>query len=213
MAPAGARRRSSFDYFVLAVLVAAVIIGLIFAVPRIFNFQQPSAGPTPRTASEPKMQTAPTPAAETNPVKPEPAASKPVNRPAETPTPAAATAVLRTDSPTSAPVRAKSAGEVAGRGQVLDQVLPKPAPKALDTIQGTVRVVVKVQVAPSGNVSDAELDSPGPSKYFADLCTKAARQWQFSGAESEGHGIPSAWLIRFEFSPSGVRAFPQQTAP
>lgn len=96
---------------------------------------------------------------------------------------------------------------------MLDQVLPKPAPKALDTIQGTVRVVVKVQVNASGNVSDAELDSPGPSKYFAGLAEKAARQWQFVGAESDGHGVPSAWLIRFEFSSSGVHAAAQQTTP
>ncbi|HKE06344.1 MAG TPA: protein kinase [Candidatus Acidoferrum sp.] len=205
--------RSSFDYFVPAVLVTAVIIGLIFAVPKIFNFQRPSGTPTPQVASEAKMQTAPGPAAEANPVKPEPAVRKPVSRPAEPPTPTTATAVLRTDSSSSTPVRAKSADEVEGRGQVLDQVLPKPAPKALETIQGTVRVVVKVQVEASGSVSDAELDSPGPSKYFADLSEKAARQWQFAGAESDGHSVPSAWLIRFEFSPSGVRAFPQQTAP
>ena len=60
---------------------------------------------------------------------------------------------------------------------------------------------------------DAELTSPGPSKYFAGLSEKAARQWQFSGAESAGHGIPSVWLIRFEFASGGVHATAQQPMP
>jgi len=220
-APAAkARQRSSFDYFVPAVLVTAVVIGLIFAVPRIFNFQHSSASPSASSAStslarQPATTATPTPVVNAKSMKSntETAPSKPINRPAEPPTPAPATAVLRTNSSNPAPARAKSADEVAGRGQVLDQVMPKPAPKALESIQGTVRVVVKVQVDASGNVSDAELDSPGPSKYFAGLAEKAARQWQFAGAESDGHGVPSSWLIRFEFSQSGVQAFPEQTEP
>ena len=222
-APAAAARpsqRSSFDYFVPAVLLTAVVIGLIFAVPKIFNFQHSSASPSTSPSStsvarEPAAPVATARSVDVNSGKssPGPAPSKPAGRPAEIPAPAPAAAVLRTDSSTSSPVHAKSTGEVAGRGEVLDQVLPKPAPKALDTIQGTVRVVVKVQVNASGNVSDAELDSPGPSKYFAGLAEKAARQWQFVGAESDGHGVPSAWLIRFEFSSSGVHAAAQQTTP
>ena len=211
-APTKTSRRSSFDYFVPVVLVTAVIVGLIFAVPKVFNFPH-SSGSTPQAANIPEKRVAPAPAADTNAVKTsaERVPSKPASRPMPPPAPSPAPAVLRTDS--STPVRAKSAGEVAGRGQVLDQILPEAAPKALATIQGTVRVVVKVQVDAAGNVSGAELDPPGPSKYFADLAEKAARKWQFSGAESNGHGLPSAWLIRFEFSQSGVQAFPEQTEP
>jgi len=219
-AAATARQRPSFDYFVPAVLVTAVVIGLIFAVPRIFNFQHSSASPrasSPGTslARQPATRATTTPVVNANPMKSntETAPGKPISRPAEPPTPAPATAVLRADSSNPAPARAKSADEVSGRGQVLDQVLPRPAPKALETIQGTVRVVVKVQVDASGNVRDAELDAPAASKYFAGLAEKAARQWQFAGAESDGHGVPSSWLIRFEFSQSGVQAFPQQTEP
>ena len=208
-----APQRSSFDYFVPAVLVTAVIIGLIFAVPKIFNFQHSSSSPAASVTNEPAAPDVLAPATDSNAGKPttETAPSKPLSQPATAATPAPAAAVLHTES--AAPPRARSTGEVAGRGQVLDQILPKPAPKALATIQGTVRVVVKVQVDAAGNVSEAELDSPGPSLYFADLAEKAARQWQFTGAESDGHGVPSAWLIRFEFSQSGVRAFPQQTEP
>jgi len=120
-------------------------------------------------------------------------------------------AVLR-DTSANTP-RAKTAGDTVGRGEILEQVLPHVSQKAQATIQGTIRVGVKVQVDPSGSVTSAELDNPGPSKYFADLAQKAARQWQFTGADADGHGVPSEWLIRFEFSQAGVHAFPQQTAP
>lgn len=212
-APAKTRKSSPFDYFVPALLGAAVVIGLIIAIPKMFHFQG-------QTASVGETVASTTPATPVASAPADPAPTK-VNR-KETPskpavkTEAAASlspapAVLRTDS--ASPARKKDADEVAGRGQILEQVLPKPAEKAMATIAGTIRVVVKVQVDAAGNVSDAELDSPGPSKYFADLSEKAARKWQFAGAESDGHGIPSEWLIRFEFTQSGVQAFPQQTAP
>jgi len=206
------RQRSSFDYFVPALLGAAVVIGLIFAVPKIFNFQHPPESSAASVTNGPATPPASAPAPESKRAKAaDVAPGKTISRPVTEPPPSPAAAVLRTDS--SAQVRARNAGEVAGRGQVLDQVLPKAAPKALETIQGTVRVVVRVQVDAAGNVTDAELDSPGPSKYFADLAEKAARQWQFTGAEDSGHGVPSTWLIRFEFSQSGAQAFPQQTEP
>ena len=48
------------------------------------------------------------------------------------------------------------------------------------SIHGTFHVTARVQVDPSGKVTDATLEDPGPSKYFAGLTEKAARQWQFS---------------------------------
>ena len=105
---------------------------------------------------------------------------------------------------------AKSAGGATERGEVLDQVLPKASAKALATIHGTVRVVVRVQVDAVGNVSSAEIESPGPSKYFADLALQAAQQWQFSSPVSQGQSLPSRWDIRFEFTPSGATAAPTQ---
>jgi TonB family protein len=101
----------------------------------------------------------------------------------------------------------------SSRGEVLDQILPEASPGALATIHGVVRVSVRVQVDPSGTVSDAAFDSPGPSKYFADLALQAARRWQFTSPEAGGHSVPSEWLIRFQFTPSGPKAIPTQTAP
>jgi TonB family protein len=72
---------------------------------------------------------------------------------------------------------------------------------------------VKLEVDAAGNVSQAELDSPGPSKFFADLALQAARHWEFSSPEVNGRSVPSTWLVRFEFSQDGTQAFPKQQTP
>jgi TonB family protein len=198
-----------------------VFAGLVFAIPRLFNVRsQPSSTSASVTSEQPaaanpvenrELQPAASPAAKA----PEKIASaEPPNkmkRPVEKTSPAPAPAVLRT-APAPAP-RARTAGEVVGRGEVLNEVVPKPPQKALSTIHGTFHVLVRAQVDAAGNVIDAALDSPGPSRYFAAQAEKAARQWQFSGAEAAGHGIPSTWLIRFEFTSGGVHATAQQSAP
>jgi TonB family protein len=219
--PAKRGNASFFDYLVPVLLGAAVFAGLIFAIPRLFNFHsQPSstsasvtgeqpAAAKPVESAEPKPAVTPAAKAPEKIASSEPPGK--MSRPVENSSPVPAPAVLRAD-PAPAP-RAKAAAEAIGRGEVLNEVLPKPPQKALSTIHGSFRVVVKVQVDAAGNVINAELDSPGPSRYFAGLAEKAARQWQFSGAEAGGHGIPSAWLIRFEFTSSGVRATAQQSAP
>jgi TonB family protein len=219
--PAKRGNASFFDYLVPVLLGAAVFAGLIFAIPRLFNFHsQPSstsasvtgdqpAAAKPVESAEPKPAVTPAAKAPEKIASSEPPGK--VSRPAENSSPVPAPAVLRAD-PTPAP-RAKAAAEAIGRGEVLNEVLPKPPQKALSTIHGSFHVVVRVQVDAAGNVINAKLDSPGPSRYFAGLAEKAARQWQFSGAEAGGHGIPSAWLIRFEFTSSGVRATAQQSEP
>lgn len=121
-------------------------------------------------------------------------------------------AVLRSDSRGTSG-RTKSAHALAARGEVLEQVLPKSSEKALSTISGTVRVGVKAHVDAAGNVGDAELANPGPSRYFADQALDAARQWIFNTPEVNGRSVPSEWLIRFEFTRSGVKAFANQSAP
>lgn len=98
-------------------------------------------------------------------------------------------------------------------GQILDQVLPDVPQKALDTIRGTVRVAVRIRVNPDGSVSSTELDSPGPSKYFADKALEAARKWEFMSPESDGHSVSSEWLVRFEFKPTSAKAYPKQVSP
>jgi len=220
MAPPAKRSNLTlFNYLVPVLLGAAVFAGLIFAIPKLFNFRsQPSSASAsvnsePPAAAKPVEATNPQPAVAPAANAPEKiAASEPPNkmkRPSEKSSPAPA--VLRTD-PAPAP-RAKAASEAPGRGEVINEVLPQPPQKSLATIHGTFHVIVKVQVDAAGNVVSSSLDSPGPSRYFAGLAEKAARQWQFSGAEADGHGIPSVWLIRFEFASAGIHATAQQSAP
>lgn len=217
--PARRGNLSLLSYLVPVLLGAAVFAGLILVIPRIFNFHSQSSSTSASVTADEPARTKP---AETPEPPAAPAAKAPENipsrepsskmkRPAENSSPTPAPAVLRSE-PAPAP-RAKTAGEVVGRGEVLNEVLPKPPQKALSTIHGTLHVVVKVQVDAAGNVTSSDLDSPGPSRYFAGLAGTAARQWQFSGAESSGHGIPSTWLIRFEFTSSGVQATAEQSAP
>lgn len=212
---------SLFDYLVPVLLGAAVFAGLIFAIPRLFNFHSQSSSTSPSVTGEQPAAAKPSetrePQLSATPAARAPekiASSEPpgkMKRSTENSSPIPAPAVLRTN-PTPAP-RAKSAGEVVGRGEVLNEVLPKPPQKSLSTIHGSLHVIVKVQVDAAGNVIGAELDSPGPSRYFAAQAEKAARQWQFSGAEAGGHGIPSAWLIRFDFTSGGVHSSAQQSTP
>jgi len=106
------------------------------------------------------------------------------------------------------------AGGIApGKGEVLDQILPDVSAKARATIQGKVRVSVKVHVDPAGSVSEAELDSAGPSAFFADLALQAAKKWAFTPPEVNGKSVASEWRLRFEFTPRDTKVIPVQTAP
>jgi len=46
-----------------------------------------------------------------------------------------------------------------------------------------VKVTVNVDVDRSGNVEDAQLESSGPSKYFARAALQAAQHWKFKAAQ------------------------------
>ncbi|MFY9560073.1 MAG: TonB family protein [Terriglobales bacterium] len=105
-----------------------------------------------------------------------------------------------------------SQGAVA-KGAVLQQMLPRVSPSARDTIEGKIRVRVRVEVDPSGNVTEATLVSPGPSKYFARLAREAARGWKFTPAQVRGQAVASEWILRFGFRRTDTEVVPEQTAP
>jgi len=99
------------------------------------------------------------------------------------------------------------------RGKVVQQVLPDAPQKARDTIRGKVRLSVKVNVDESGTVTQATLDAPGPSQYFADRTLAAAQLWKFAPTKVDGRSVPSAWLLYFEIDPATTTVHPKQTAP
>ena len=78
---------------------------------------------------------------------------------------------------------------------------------------GKVRLAVEVSVDPSGRVVGAKLDSPGPSRYFAELAVRAARRWTFTPAKVDSRNVSSAWILRFEFGPTATEVYPVRAVP
>src|ERR1700692_135301 len=107
---------------------------------------------------------------------------------------------------------AKVAQTNPARGAVLYQVVPDISQRARDTIQGTVRVGVKVHVDDAGKVTGADLDNFS-SKFFGDHAGQVARRWTFTPPQVDGRNAPSEWLLRFEFTQKATKVFPTQTNP
>jgi len=99
------------------------------------------------------------------------------------------------------------------QGAVVDQVSPNVSRNALRTIQGKVKVRVKVTVDSSGKVVASKFDSRGPSKYFAERALQAAQRWTFKPPQVGGQGVPSEWILKFEFGRNGTNVYPVQTFP
>jgi TonB family protein len=200
---------------VAAGLLLITIFGLAKLVTRGPAAQNPavaSAEPAPiasprKTAERPKSEASKRSAsahasetADPNAVTRKPATA-PITAPAAPAAPAAARAV---DSPTPAE---------SAQGGVLHEALPEVPRSASSTITGTVRVNVKVSVDPSGNVTAAELDAPGPSRYFANLSLRAAHDWKFTPATANGSNATSTWILHFGYTNAGAKAVASQATP
>jgi TonB family protein len=202
--------------YVVPVFAAVLVLIAIFALPKILrrSTQAPPNSATTPSAPPPKTGTPNSASSSSSTVKLSAKSSAP---PKSAPANAGKSA---TQPPPMAPPESsspspefKASRSSLGRGEPLDQVLPETPAKALSTIQGTVRVVVKATVNASGRVSEALLDDPGPSRYFADKALAAARQWVFSSPVVDGRSVSSEWVIRFEFTRNGVNAYPNQSKP
>ena len=124
--------------------------------------------------------------------------------------PVPTTAVLPPQSPVPGTQTSKS---VAVMGAVAERVLPDVPRSASMTIQGKVEVRIRVTVDPSGDVSDAAFDSPGVSKYFANLALQAARNWRFKPAQVDDQAVTSVWILRFQFRQTGTEVTPVEASP
>lgn len=194
------RRKPRGGVLLLVVLILAAIVAFMWSR---------SHGTLPATKShdEPLAQSpAPAPVLpETHPEAETPQATpEPEQQPSDT-----------TNAPpvTPQPAPAPAQGNTTARGAVAQRVMPAPLPGAMRTIHGKVNVSVRVNVGPAGEVSDARFDSAGPSRYFAEVAMKAARQWKFTPALSNGQPIASAWTLHFVFTRENVDVTPEQTAP
>jgi TonB family protein len=109
--------------------------------------------------------------------------------------------------------KAKSSSPDFVPGEVLHRILPEVPSKARQSIHGKVKVGVRVHIDPSGNVTLAEVDSAGPSKYFAQLALEAARQWQFAPAKAADREVAQEWILRFEFFRTDTKVVPVRSFP
>ena len=216
-----ANRTLTLPSYAVPVFAAVLALAAIIVLPKILRRHMETSLASIETSSQPsgaKPAAAPVPPAAKPAAKDAAALTvaaeksgggasvEPVSAPA-----ASAPAAARSDS--LEPRKATKSKNAPPRGEVLEQVLPKTSEKALATISGTVRVGVKAHVDAAGNVSDVDLENPGPSRYFAEQALGSARRWVFSTPEVDGRSVPSEWLIRFEFRPSGVKASANQSAP
>jgi TonB family protein len=173
--------------YVSAIVVAVLAVAAMLAVPRIRD-RRPETPPATPVASAPAVP-----------------APQPSTTPARTRTGHKPVAPAVSSSPSS-PVPAKKTTLQPTSREIVQQVLPDVPRSAANTIQGTVRVRVKVTLDPSGSVSHASFASPGPSKYFANLAMQAARKWKFASGQVDVRNVPSEWILQFEFRRNGTKA-------
>jgi TonB family protein len=121
--------------------------------------------------------------------------------------------IFSAPDPALTPSREKATRRGLAAGQVAEQVLPEVPPSARHTIRGKISVGVRVSVDSSGKVTDAELESPGPSKYFARLALEAAQRWKFDPPKMDGRSVLSDWVLHFAFTGSGTKVVPVEAAP
>src|SRR6202046_5424834 len=203
--------------------------------PPVASRVQPAASPTAQLKAENKpalvakssAQSTPPPVAKLGaqqhaaPQQQAPLVAKAVPRPATNSTerssknPSDNKLAASAPAPSAARVESPATASASGvvHGKVIQQILPDAPQKARDTIHGKVRLTVKVHVNESGNVTEASLDAPGPSQYFADRALKAAQLWKFAPAKLDGRNIPSDWLLHFEIDPASINVYPKETTP
>jgi len=110
-------------------------------------------------------------------------------------------------APSPAPKAVESDKKVPARSEsrdgVVERAMPQVSPSARRTIQGRIKVRVKVKVDGAGNVAEASFRDSGPSKYFARVAMEAAKQWKFDPAPDE-HSRD--WTLQFVFARSRTEA-------
>jgi TonB family protein len=188
----------------LGAVVAAALLVLLLAVwagSRWFHGQPHPEAPTSSPVEMSSQQRPAMPANASQSLQPPLPAPPPVSAPR-------ADATARASKP-SPPRPASRRPDQPARPlahllpSVVHVQIPAVPRSALRTIHGHVKVAVLVMVDRTGNVSDALLENPGPSSYFAHLAREAARKWTFAPADQPDL---RQWLLSFEFTRDGAAA-------
>jgi TonB family protein len=188
---------SSKSRLTTPVMVVALSLVLVLAIWGLFRHGGGTQPNAPAAAEQPT----------TNP-KPEP--GTPVET--GTPNPSSRTTKSLNRKPLATTAEPATPAGAAAHDEVLQQVLPDVSKTARNTIQGTVKVSVRVTVDSSGKVANATFESPGPSKYFARKAMEAAQQWKFKPVQNNRQPVPNEWILRFQFKRSGTSVIPSPAA-
>lgn len=192
--PARAPQPSAQSRKTIYAIVLACIAAVLLAISVFHSRGKNSSGQTsPTEQAAPTSQSS---ASQTAPVAPAAAPTSEAGAPA--PKAAAPEPAPTAKTPTNAD------------GEVLHQVMPDLSQSAKNTIHGTIKISVVVDVGPSGKVIAARFKSAGPSRYFAGKTQAAAEQWQFSPPRENGEPTPSSWLLQFRLRRNGTEASSQQ---
>jgi TonB family protein len=202
--PITARQNVFLNWRYVVPIAALVVAGLVFAGRKLSKGDRGPEQVSSAASARPQLHSKP----EQSPIVPKIAKASPIHGNRDQPSGLAAPAAPRQ----SAALPKTFTGQMV-KGAVLEQVLPDVPQSASDTITGTVRVRVRVAVDQAGNVTDAALDSPGPSKYFANLAVRAARRWKFKPPQKDGKDVPSEWLLNFGFRKTSNTVSPVEVAP
>jgi TonB family protein len=198
--------------------VAAIGLALVIVLALVMFLKHRLPGPQPPAVAV--EQPAPQPKTQIPPPKQEARSAVPQTpqKPAQPPNNQKEVPSVAQPAPPTPPPSIQNQAAVTSQagfvpGAVLHQVLPDAPQRARNTIQGKVRVSVKVHVDESGSVTNAAFLAPGPSKYFADRALEAAQLWKFRPAKVNGQNVPSDWILRFEIDPNAINVYPTQAAP
>ena len=89
---------------------------------------------------------------------------------------------------------------------IVQRVMPQVSPSARRTIQGKIKVRVRVGADATGNVSNATFESAGSSRYFSRISMEAAREWKFVPADAADTSGRREWKIQFAFTRARTEA-------
>jgi len=181
---------------------AAIVLGVTILVWRWAAHGKQEAPVSPAQQPSVSSNTATQPSSSVPAPVPEP-----VPAPAPAHVPAAAAPVAKP------PVHSTQDRVIEGGavdGSIVERVVPEIPGSARNTIQGRVRVNVRIAVNSAGEVSDATLASPGPSKYFANKALESARRWKFKPAEAGSGSRASEWMLRFQFGRGSTEVIPTE---
>ncbi len=193
-----ARGARAVRFAVIGGLVTALVAAVLI-VPR-FQSEPPvePASPPPEEAKLPVPVQSPPPPAPSAPPEPRTRTEPRAGRKSPEPEPQRADRKAREPEPP--PAAEPAASTPSDTEAVVSRAMPDVAPESLRTVSGKIRVSVGVVVNESGGVTGTSLESAGPSRYFAAQAERAAARWKFVP------GAAGRWLVRFEFTSSGVTA-------